>query len=118
MPGARAIHLHNPQPTPAKQRWEAESFVRFGKRHYGERFMRRLLRACHGESVLPEWGAERPSDVPPDASGPLRMEVSPSPLGFPAAEGAVGARLPVVNMPLYVQIVDDAGRELVRYTTV
>jgi len=115
VPQARAIHLHNPEPSPAKQRWEAESFIRFGKRHYGERFMRRLLRACHGESVLPEWQASAPSEIPADAAGPLRMEVSPSPLGFPAAEGPLGASLPAVNVPLYVQIVDDAGRELIRY---
>jgi hypothetical protein len=42
------------------------------------------------------------------------MEISPSPQGFPAAEGPLDARLPVLNVPLYVQIVDDAGRELVR----
>lgn len=115
VPEARAIHLHQPGLSPERQQWEAESFVRFGTRHYGEHFMRRLFVACSGERVIPEWKANAPFAMPPDAAGPLRMEVSPSPLGFPAAEGPFGARLPAVNVPLYVQIVDDTGRELIRY---
>ncbi len=115
VPEARAIHLHNPGLSPEKQRWEAESFVRFGTRYYGEHFMRRLLLACSRESVIPEWSANAPFAFPPDAARPLRLEVSPSPLGFPAAEASLGAKLPSVNIPLYVQIVDDAGRELVCY---
>jgi N-acetylglucosaminyl-diphospho-decaprenol L-rhamnosyltransferase len=113
VPAAKAIHLHSPTSGQSAERrqWEAESFVRFGNRHYGERFMRRLLLVGGRERVVPPWPA---AELPPDA-GPFWLEVSPSPLGFPAATMRPAGPLPRmqhVTGPLYLQLVDDDGREL------
>lgn len=110
VPAAKAIHLHNPSQPPERRQWEAESFVRFGNRHYGEPFMRRLLLVSRREGVVPSWSN---LDLPTDASSWL--EVSPSPLGFPAAAMRSAGPLPRldhVRVPLYLQLVDDDGREL------
>lgn len=124
VPAAEAIHLHNPASgqSPERLAWEAESFLRFGARHYGQRFMSRLLLLARGgESVAPEWSASS-LDIPADAVGPLWMEVTPSPFGFPAATTCLTDAIPSPSMrglefiegPLYFQLVDDAGRELSR----
>jgi GT2 family glycosyltransferase len=117
VPAAKAIHLHNPSAGQSEERraWEAESFVRFGNRYYGERFMRRLLLVSGRDAVVPLWSDDLRLDIP---TGPLWLEVSPSPLGFPAAAARVNGTLP--RMPehvrgtLYLQLVDDDGRELSR----
>jgi N-acetylglucosaminyl-diphospho-decaprenol L-rhamnosyltransferase len=123
VPAAEAIHLHNPSAGQSAERraWESESFLRFGARHYGSRFMKRLLLlARRGESVIPEW-----STVPDVVHGAdLWIEVSPSAFGFPAATTRMnGSPFPSMrglelgHRALYFQIVDDDGRELSRYTT-
>jgi GT2 family glycosyltransferase len=109
VPAAKAIHLHSPSQSVERRQWEAESFVRFGNRHYGERFMRRLLLVSRREAVVPSWSnLELPSE-------PAWLEVSPSPFGFPAATMRSAGPLPRmehVHGPLYLQLVDDDGREL------
>lgn len=125
VPDAQAIHLHNPSAGQSAERraWEAESFLRFGARHYGQRFMQRLLLlAGGGESVVPEWSGSL--DIAAETVRPFWIEVSPSPLGFPAAAAYMTDAAPSPSMrgleflhgPLYFQIVDDEGRELSRYT--
>ncbi|MGZ5473615.1 MAG: glycosyltransferase [Thermoanaerobaculia bacterium] len=130
VPAATASHLHNPCAGESMERrqWESDSFLRFGTRHYGERFMRRLLLLSERESVVPEWEAVSMDTLtldPGEAALPLWLEVSPSPLGFPAAAARIdcsngGWPLPrmrgleSLDMRLYLQIVDDAGRELSR----
>ncbi len=117
VPAAKGIHLHNPSAGQSEERraWEAESFVRFGNRHYGEHFMRRLLWVSGRDAVVPAWSDDLRLDIP---ARPLWLEVSPSPLGFPAAAARVNGTLP--RMPehvrgnLYLQLVDDDGRELSR----
>ncbi len=137
VPSARAIHLHNPGQGQSTERlqWEAESFLRFGNRHYGERFMKRLLIACNGESVVPHWqtfaadgaGAIR-IDASEEWSWPLWAEVTPSPFGFPAATMCIDEPksewwslppmrgLEFLDGTFYLQIVDDTGRELCGYS--
>ena len=121
VPSATAIHLHNPASgqSEERRRWEAESFLRFGNRHYGEPFMRRLLRASASRPVVPEWTTR--SGVIETATA-VWLELSPSPLGFPAATmrlepGARWSAPAFVTGNLYVQLVDDDGRELARYVT-
>jgi N-acetylglucosaminyl-diphospho-decaprenol L-rhamnosyltransferase len=132
VPAAKAIHLHNPASAQSEERcrWEGESFVRFGNRHYGEHFMRRLLLASGRDGVVPSWGFADVvvSEISAEATTPLWLEVSPSLLGFPAAAARIDERptgaWPLLHMrglehvsgPLYLQIVDDEGRELLRGT--
>ena len=128
VPAAKAIHLHDPGngQSPQRRQWEAESFVRFGHRHYGDHFMRRLLLASCRERNVPSWraAAEVPLHVAKDAAEPLWLEVTPSPFGFPAATMRL-TRRPAGEWPLprvrglehlrgtlYLQLVDDDGREL------
>lgn len=137
VPAAKAIHLHNPTLARAPERlqWEAESFLRFGNRYYGERFMRRLSLACRRESVIPDWqafaadgtGAIR-VDTAEECVWPLWVELTPSPFGFPAATTCIADpktewwSLPPMrglefhDGTLHVQFVDDIGRELCRYS--
>jgi N-acetylglucosaminyl-diphospho-decaprenol L-rhamnosyltransferase len=121
VPGATAIHLHNPASgqSEERRRWEAESFLRFGNRHYGRRFMSRLLLAASADRVVPDWS---PAREVIETTSPVWLELSPSPLGFPAATmrlepGARWSAPPFVTGNLYVQLVDDDGRELARYVT-
>lgn len=116
VPAAKGIHLHNPSggQTEERRAWEAESFVRFGNRHYGEHFMRRLLFVSRRDAVVPSW-----SETGLDVAGPFWLEVSPSPFGFPAAAARVNGewslpRMDHVRGTLYLQAVDDEGRELSR----
>jgi GT2 family glycosyltransferase len=128
VPAAEAIHLHDPfaAQSPERRAWEAESFLRFGTRHYGERFMHRLLLASRGESVTPKWTPlDAASSLARDAASPLWIEVSPSPCGFPAAATRVASGrcalpamrgLELIDRTLYLQLVDDDGRELSRHS--
>lgn len=90
---AHAVHLYA-QSTPAEPRsraWFAESQERFRRRHYGSWFCGLLKVLSQGPPRPPVPGRSaverlpilnRESPVPADARW---LEVSPSPLGFPAA---------------------------------
>lgn len=120
VPAAQAIHLHDPgvAQSPERRKWEAESFVRFGNRHYGQPFLRRLMLLAQRPPMVPLW----PPVEPLVLEQPLWLEVTPSPLGFPAAAMRVDAvrgawplpRLDHVRGPLFAQLVDEAGREVAR----
>jgi len=131
VPSATAIHLHDASLGSSEERstWEAESFVRFGNRFYGEQFMRRLQRLSKRPVVTPEWGeplvALDLSDL--RAPTPLWVELTPSPFGYPAAAMPLDPSRDLTIMPqlrgpqfrleqpLYIQIVDDEGNELRRF---
>src|SRR5437867_286824 len=133
VPAAKAIHLHNPTlaRSPERQQWEADSFLRFGSRYYGEHFVRRLLLVCKRATVIPDW---QPCvdvirlDRFEECVWPLWIEMTPSPSGFPAAATCITDpksewwRLPpmrgleFLNGTFYLQIVDDVGQELGRYS--
>ncbi len=136
LPSANAIHLHDPRSAGRSERlaWEAESFLRFGNRYYGERFMRRLMLLSARQSALPAWSpltAEGACRIPlvraQDCAWPLWVELTPSPLGFPAAAARIldpetrswtvppMRGLHSLEGTLYLQIVDDSGRELSGY---
>jgi hypothetical protein len=134
VPAARAVHLHNPAVarTPERIEWEAESFLRFGNRYYGERFMRHLFHASGRASVFPDWhlldgNGDRPIRIEPDDEcvWPIWVELTPSPFGFPAAttcvpEGDMWSLptmrgLEFLDGTFYLQFVDDVGREFRRY---
>ncbi len=130
IPQAAAIHLHNPglAQSPARLACQAESFLRFGNDYYGEAFMRRLSLLSARRSVPPQWPRLEPSAFPIDlrslSPSDVWIELSPSPLGFPAATTRVTAAsltswtmpplrgLEFLAGPLYLQFVDDQGVEL------
>lgn len=132
VPEATAIHLHDPSLGSSEQRSsrEAESFLRFGNRYYGEHFMRRLQMMSKRAVVTPQWD-EQPSAIDlvqlRSAATPLWVELSPSPFGYPAAATPLDPSLQMWTMPqlhdpqfrvsqsLYLQIVDDEGNELLRF---
>jgi GT2 family glycosyltransferase len=128
VPAAKAVHLHNPMLATSAERTQmyAKSFALFGCRYYGERFMDRLFRLSACESVTPDWPPlhEIPIDLGDSHHLPLWLEVTPSALGFPAATMCMTdpelmpamRGLEFAHGPLYLQIVDDAGRELCRYS--
>jgi GT2 family glycosyltransferase len=92
LPAARAVHLFNRSAgsEPKSAAWFADSQARFRRRAYGPLFAR-LLEAVERRVPAPAGGAVHP--IPPDAAevalegleAPCWVEVSPSPLGFPAA---------------------------------
>jgi GT2 family glycosyltransferase len=133
VPAAKAIHLHNPSlaQTPERLQMWAESFERFGNRYYGKEFMQRLFFLAQGADVTPDWremndGSIRIDCVASD-SWPVWVELTPSPFGFPAAATCIThlkdrcwslppmRGLQFLDGPLYLQLVDDPGRELGRY---
>jgi hypothetical protein len=135
VPAAKAIHLHNTNiaQEPARVRWQAESFRRFGNRYYGERFMQRLSLASKRASVVPDWPTLAADSsrairlaIPEGCVWPLWIELTPSALGFPAATTCI-SNPKTKEWPLpplrgleflesfYLQLVDDAGNELCRY---
>lgn len=138
VPEAKVIHLHNPKlmGNPDRTQWSSESFLRFGNRYYGERFMRRLFQIASRPAVIPEWkslpveadGTTVEIDLPEGSSPPLWIELTPSPFGYPAAATRITdskARrwrlpamrgLPFLTGTFYLEVVDDAGRELGRYS--
>ncbi len=137
VPEAKAIHLHNPKLAgdPDRAQWSSESFLRFGNRHYGERFMRRLFKVGSRPTVIPDWkpldvdddAATVEIDLPATSSWPLWIEMTPSPLGYPAATTRITdsstkrwrpprlTGLPFLPGRFYLQVVDDEGKELGRY---
>ena len=118
-----------------RAQWSSESFLRFGDRHYGETFMRRLGALASRPPALPEWqalaieadGATVEVPIPRTSAWPVWIELTPSPFGYPAAATRITDpattrwRLPVMRgLPFltgtfYLQIVDDAGNELGSY---
>jgi N-acetylglucosaminyl-diphospho-decaprenol L-rhamnosyltransferase len=139
VPAAEAVHLHNQsaREEPSAAAWFAESAVRFAQRHYGAAFVRAadtVSRFASTSAHRAEAGASPPLDGAPPrlsaaaiaaaASASTWVEVSPAPLGFPAAAERVDAdalarwRLPaevwqhLAPGRYGVRLVSDAGREL------
>lgn len=93
VPGAEAVHLYSQSAVrePRAEDWFEESARRFRRRYYGPWFVGLLAGI---DRRLPWRGIAPPAAaVPPDglrlpqelSAYPLWVEVSPSPLGFPAA---------------------------------
>ena len=109
VPAARAVHLYNRSASaePQSAIWFAESRRRFRRRHYG-RLFNRLVETIEQRAPTPT--AIDAQAIPVDLgldqevvleglAAPCWVEISPSPLGFPAAaewleEGAQHWRLP------------------------
>jgi GT2 family glycosyltransferase len=131
VPAAEAVHLYSQSAVrePRARRWFEESAQLFRTRYYGSWFAgflsalsrRTKARTAEPLPAVPAAGL--------DLSGlpfPLWIEVSPNATGFPAAAEhlevppAGGWRLPaevVERLPpgdLVIQVVDEAGRELLR----
>jgi N-acetylglucosaminyl-diphospho-decaprenol L-rhamnosyltransferase len=131
VPGAEAVHLYNQsaEREPRAQQWFEESAGRFRRRHYGpwfvtllEGFDRRLPRNGTAPALprIPPAGLRLPAEL---SSYPLWIEVSPNPVGFPAAAERLSGppdgswRLPAeiearVGSALTVQVTDRSGREI------
>lgn len=92
VPSAGAIHRYNQSAArePEARRWFRESSRRFARRHYGKAFATLLdaLEAAAPRHGMPGAGPAE-MEIPSAVERPAWIEVSPSPLGFPAA----GARL-------------------------
>jgi hypothetical protein len=130
VPQAAAIHLHNPglAQSPTRLAYQAESFLRFGNHYYGESFMRRLSLLSARRSVQTSWPLLEASAFGSLSQSDMWIELSPSPLGFPAAATRItGAGmkswtlpplrgLEFLDGPLYLQVVNDQGEELGGYT--
>ena len=89
VPAARAVHFYNQSAArePAAGAWFAESARRFERRYYGAWFLAardRIGARLPAVAPLPAPRHERPPEVDV-GPGPAWVEVSPSPLGFPAA---------------------------------
>ncbi|HZF10345.1 MAG TPA: glycosyltransferase family 2 protein [Thermoanaerobaculia bacterium] len=133
VPAAQAIHLYNQSGAlePRSREWFEASAERFRKRHYGAWFppvLRGLARLPASPSLRPPEPLAPGGGLDLGALGPfpLWIEVSPNPLGFPAAahrvESAAEGRwqLPpeiAAQFPgggLFVRVTDPHGRELLR----
>ncbi len=98
VPAAGAVHLYSRSADrePRAAGWFEESARRFRRRWYGPRFTgllegldRRLpRRGITAPSGIPEGGLRLPAEP---AAYPLWVEVSPNPLGFPAAAERIAA---------------------------
>lgn len=89
VPAARAVHFYNQSAArePAAGAWFAESSRRFERRYYGAWFLsakERIGAWLPAVAPLPAPRHERPPEVDVGPR-PAWVEVSPSPLGFPAA---------------------------------
>ena len=128
VPAAEAVHLYNQSAArePQARQWFEESAGRFRRRHYGPWFVtllegldRRLPRNGTVPILprIPPDGLKLPAEP---SSYPLWIEVSPNPVGFPAAaerlSGPPGGRwsLPpeIADLDLRVQVTDRSGREI------
>jgi GT2 family glycosyltransferase len=147
VPAAQAVHLYDQSAgrEPRAAAWFGESALRFRRRHYGPRFAGFLDRlGRRGDRAAAAAAAGREGAAPGgdgavevlDPGGldlaalgrpfPLWVEVSPRPVGFPAAAerieapppgpwtlpAEVAARLPAGE--LTVAVTDERGRELLR----
>jgi GT2 family glycosyltransferase len=131
VPAAEAIHLHAQSAVqePRSAGWFEESARRFRERHYGRWFTALLERLAGRPRRAP---VPRVACAEVDLGGlpfPLWVEVSPNPIGFPAAAERLTAPLKAPwKLPaevaerlagaLALQVVDAAGRELLRYSLV
>ena len=138
VPRAEAVHLYNQSAgsEPSSARWFVDSARRFERRHYGRWFalLLGLVSRFRGE---PETDQGRLPPGPPQirlephigaASRPLWIEISQGPLGFPAATVVIREpetrtwRLPdgvwdrLTPGEYSLQVVDNADRELVRFS--
>jgi GT2 family glycosyltransferase len=133
VPAAEAVHLYAQSAgrEPQAATWFVESARRFRRRHYGAWFLRlleeldrRLPRQERSTlAAIPAAGLSLPRER---SAYPLWIEVSPNPVGFPAAaelllEPAAGPwslpaeiadRLPA---ELTLQVTDGHGREVARF---
>jgi GT2 family glycosyltransferase len=133
VPAAEAIHLYSQSADrePRAEGWFEDSARRFRRRHYGAWFVRLLEaldRRLPSRAVLtPAAALAEGLSLPQEASAyPLWIEVSPNPVGFPAAAERLTApssqvwRLPAElagRLPaggLTVQIVAANGAEILR----
>lgn len=136
VPGAEAVHLYSQSADrePRARQWFEESARLFRHRHYGAWFVpllegldRRLPRpsATLPLSLVPPEGVALPAEP---SVYPLWVEVSPNPVGFPAAAelirqppaypwslpAEVAGRLPACELTL--QVTGRTGREIARFT--
>ena len=141
VPAAEAVHLYNQSAgrEPRAADWFAASAERFRRRHYGAWFPAFLAAVGGGGATVPPGTRDARTALAPLSDGgldltavggpfPLWVEVSPRPLGFPAAAerlleppaapwtlpAEVVDRLPP-GAELTVHVTDDAGRELAGY---
>ena len=135
VPEAEAVHLYSQSADlePRARQWFEESARLFRRRHYGPWFVRLLEKL---DRRLPQPGAAPPlSPVPPEgldlpeepSAYPLWVEVSPNPVGFPAAAelipqppthpwnlpAEIAERLPACELTL--QVTGRTGREVARF---
>ena len=121
VPAAEAVHLYaqSTASEPRVEGWRLDSSRRFRRRVYGPAFTR-LLESLSGRAGT----AAEPVESSPPGDSAAWLEVSPSPLGYPAA----GCRLasgsaPPDDLPAEIRerlapgaytlrSVDDAGREV------
>jgi GT2 family glycosyltransferase len=102
IPNARANHLdtRSAAAEPQSAAWFAQSQARFRRRHYGGLFAR-LVEAIERRAPIPKMGPKPfgavqvgpggAVDLPP-INAPAWVEISPSPLGFPAAAERITER--------------------------
>lgn len=99
VPEARAVHLYNQSAVhePQAERWFRASEERFFRRHYGA-WLSRLLRRVQSTTPFSPGPWPDPDSRPPSldltrldraAGRILWIEISPSPLGFPAGASAI-----------------------------
>jgi len=132
VPAAEAVHLHGRSAVgePRSNQWFEESARRFRERWYGVWFADLLEALARRLPGRPDLREEAPA-TGLDLSGfpfPLWIEVSPNPVGFPAAaEHLVKPPAGVWRLPaevarrlagsqVAIQVADGTGRERGRYT--
>jgi N-acetylglucosaminyl-diphospho-decaprenol L-rhamnosyltransferase len=133
VPHAEAVHLYaqSVAAEPRAAAWFAASKARFDRRHYGRWFELLPSRFAGGAPLAGERAValERPRlDLPDSAQGELWVEVSTSPLGFPAAAERLTAESPRAwRLPdrvwarlapgtYFLRLSDGRGRELGWYS--
>jgi GT2 family glycosyltransferase len=131
VPRAQAVHLYNRSAAlePEARRWFEESARRFRRLHYGARFtsaLEALDRGLpHRHRPLPPALPVEGFELPREGRYPLWVELSPTPLGFPAAAERIAGpgtswRLPaevaprIAGEPWFLQIADRNGTEILR----
>ncbi len=135
VPQAEAVHLYNQSAAtePATRAWFEQSKNRFENRHYGVSFAR-LLALLPERPAPVDSGAEsldQPSlTLPGLRSEPTWLEISATPLGFPAAAEALGPTTTGSwNLPeqiwdhlapgtYFIRLLSRRGRELGLYSFV
>lgn len=136
-PEAEAAHFYNQSAArePSAMQWFAESAARFGRRYYGAwfcAFLDRLKPAkdpvVENLSSLAEGLPEVDLEFSEEFHRPLWIEVSPSPLFFPAAAQVIrDSKRKKWSMPeevwqyltpgtYFLQVVDSAGAEIAQFT--